>query len=64
MNRYPSLPADSPSLERKRRLGSQIRWPMQLRVARWQQDRFVPLITGVGRVSGGELFQTFSGNCT
>jgi hypothetical protein len=64
MRRHPPISAEAPSVKQTRRPGSPMRWPVQPRVARWQQVGFVPLITQMrARVSGGELFQTSSGNC-
>jgi len=63
MRRHPPISEEAPSVKRTQRPSSPMRWPVQLRVARWKQDRFVPLITQMrARVSGGELFQIVSGN--
>jgi hypothetical protein len=45
MRRHPPISAKAPSVKQTRRPGSPMRWPVQLRVARWKQVRFVPLIT-------------------
>ena len=63
MNRHPSISADARSAKRTGRAGSWTKWPVQLRVSRWQYERFVPLVTRLrARVSGGELFQIVSGS--
>jgi hypothetical protein len=63
MNRHPSISAEARSVKRTGRQGSWTKWPVQLRVSRWQHERFVPLVTRVrARLSGGELFQIVSGN--
>ena len=63
MKRQPSISADSRSVNQTGITNSWTKWPVQLRVSRWQHERFVPLITRVrAKVSGGELFQVVSGN--
>ncbi len=63
MNRHQSISADARSVKRTGRAGSWTKWPVQIRVSRWQYERFVPLVTRVrARVSGGELFQIVSGS--
>ena len=47
MNRHSTAPAEALSVKRVRRPDSLMGYPVKLRVARWQQVKFVPLVTQV-----------------
>ena len=63
MKKYPPISTQAGSVKTTGAPRSWTKWPVQLRVSRWQHERFVPLVTRVrAKLSGGELFQIVSGN--
>ena len=63
MKKYPPISTQARSVKTTGTPCSWTKWPEQLRVSRWQHERFVPLVTRVrAKLSGGELFQIVSGN--
>jgi hypothetical protein len=63
MNRHSTAPAEALSVKRVRRPDSPMGWPVQLRVAHWQQVSFVPLVNhACANVSARNQSETINAN--
>lgn len=63
MNRHSTVTGKALSAKLERSSNSRMRWPVQLRVAHWQQVSFVPLVNHVcANVFARNQSETLSAN--